>query len=108
MRNLQQLYALRLATAGTIISTVIQIRDTVRWFLRNMDEHPQDIELKEDTKPYHAKAFPIPKIHLETLKAEVERLCQLGILKKVNRSEWAAPTFIIPTKDGSVRFISDF
>jgi hypothetical protein len=30
------------------------------------------------------------------------------VLKKVNRSEWAAPTFIIPKKDGSVRFISDF
>jgi hypothetical protein len=32
----------------------------------------------------------------------------LGVLKKVNRSEWAAPTFIIPKKDGTVRFISDF
>jgi len=26
----------------------------------------------------------------------------------VNHSEWAAPTFVIPKKDGSVRFISDF
>ena len=42
------------------------------------------------------------------LRHEVDRLCQIGVLKKVNRSEWAAPTFIIPKKDGSVRFISDF
>jgi Reverse transcriptase (RNA-dependent DNA polymerase) len=39
---------------------------------------------------------------------EVQRLVELGVLKKVNRSEWAAPTFIIPKKDGTVRFISDF
>ena len=28
--------------------------------------------------------------------------------EKINRSEWAAPTFLIPKKDRSVRFISDF
>jgi len=39
---------------------------------------------------------------------EVERLCKAGVLKKVNRSEWAAPTFILPKKDGTVRFINDF
>jgi len=38
----------------------------------------------------------------------VERLVKIGVLKKVNRSEWAAPTFIVPKKDGSVRFMSDF
>lgn len=47
-------------------------------------------------------------MHYETLKREVERLVELGVLKRVNRSEWAAPTFLIPKKDGSVRFISDF
>jgi hypothetical protein len=66
------------------------------------------IDLKEGAQPYHARAFPIPRIHMETLKAEVERLCKIGVLKRVNRSEWAAPTFIIPKKDGTVRFISDF
>jgi hypothetical protein len=67
-----------------------------------------DVELKSDATPYHARAYPIPRAYEKTLRQEVERLCQIGVLKKVNRSEWAAPTFIIPKKDGSVRFISDF
>lgn len=71
-------------------------------------DEPYDIELRKDATPYHAKAYPIPQAYLETLKLEVKRLCEAGVLKKVNRSEWAAPTFIIPKKDGTVRFISDF
>ena len=71
-----------------------------------MDEY--EIELRPDAQPYHARAYPIPRAHSETLKVEVDRLVESGVLKKVNRSEWAAPTFIIPKKDGSVRFISDF
>jgi hypothetical protein len=67
-----------------------------------------NIELKEGATPYHAKPYPIPKCHLETLKMVVQRLVELRVLKKVNRLEWAAPTFIIPKKDGTVRFISDF
>ena len=66
------------------------------------------IELKENIKPYHAKPFPIPKVHEPTLKKEVERLVKIDVLKQINNSEWAAPTFIIPKKNGTVRFISDF
>jgi predicted aspartyl protease len=74
-----------------------------RW---NMKDY--EIELQPDATPYHARAFPIPHAHTQTLKMEVDRLCNAGVLRKVNQSEWAAPTFIIPKKDGSVRFISDF
>ena len=66
------------------------------------------IKLKPGVEPYHARSFPIPKCYELTLRQEVERLVQIGVLKKVNRSEWAAPTFIIPKKDGTVRFLSDF
>ena len=69
---------------------------------------PVELQLNEGATPYHARAVPVPRVHLNTLKMEVERLCQLGVLKKVNRSQWAAPTFVIPKKDGTVRFISDF
>ena len=66
------------------------------------------LELKEGVTPYHAKAYPIPKCHEATLRSEVERLCKIGVLKKKNSSEWAAPSFIIPKKDKTVRFINDF
>ena len=69
---------------------------------------PIDIELKEDVKPYHAKPFPVPHSLEAATKKECARLCGLGVLRKINHSEWAAPTFIRPKKNGRVRFLSDF
>ena len=42
------------------------------------------------------------KIHEATLKIELECLTKAGVLKKVNQSESAAPTFLIPKKDAMV------
>ena len=72
------------------------------------DTAPVSLELKEGAKPFHAKrAHAIPRAHLEVLKKEVARLVELGVLKRQPDSEWAVPTFIIPKKDKTVRFISD-
>ena len=62
----------------------------------------------EGAKPYHAKPFPIPKIHKYTLKTEVNRLINIGVLKCKNNSKWEAPTFIIIKNNGTVCVISDF
>ena len=69
---------------------------------------PYHIDLRDNVTPFHAKPFSIPKMYEHTLKMEVERLVKIGVLRKINNSEWAAPTFIIPKTDDSVRFISDF
>jgi hypothetical protein len=61
-----------------------------------------DIELKPDAKPYHSRPFPVPKIHEATIKIELECLTKAGVLKKVNGSKWAAPTFLIPKKNAMV------
>jgi hypothetical protein len=42
------------------------------------------------------------------LKVKLECLIKIGVLRKVNKSEWAAPTFLVPKKDAMVWFISDF
>ena len=67
-----------------------------------------DIELKPGAKPYHTKAYPIAHIHGATFKKDLDRLESIGVLKKINHIKWAAPAFIIPKKDGRVRFVSDF
>ena len=62
---------------------------------------PVDIELKPDAKPYHTtKAYPIAHIHEAMFKKDLDRLESIGVLKKINHSEWAAPAFIVPKKDG--------
>ena len=65
------------------------------------------IELKEDAKPYHTKLFLIPKTYEPTLKKEVNRLIEIGALKKIYNSQWAASTVIIPNINDKVRFITD-
>ena len=72
------------------------------------DTPPITLELEEGAKPFHARAFPIPHIHEATVRKEVERLCKEGVLEKDSDTEWAAPTFIIPKKEGTVRLVTDF
>jgi hypothetical protein len=69
---------------------------------------PYGIKVKGGAEPYHAQAFPVPKMHELKLKKELDWLCTLQELKKVNWSRWGVPTFIIPKKKNSVCFISVF
>ena len=64
---------------------------------------PVELYLKEaNCIPYHAKAYPVPQSQEQKLREEVDRLCQQGILRKINRSEWACPMFTISKPDGSL------
>ena len=69
---------------------------------------PIDLELKDpNVKPYHAKPYPVPYSQEAKLKAEVKRLCDYGVLRKINNSEWACPMFTISKPDGSLRSLAD-
>ncbi len=41
---------------------------------------PVSFQLKEGVSMYPGQAFPVPKIHKDTLIKEVERLAKLGVL----------------------------
>ena len=61
-----------------------------------------------DTEPIFCPPFSIPRIHVPTFKRELQHLVEEQVLKRIERSEWAFLTFIIPKKDGRVRWVSDF
>jgi hypothetical protein len=69
---------------------------------------PVDIELRADSKPVSSRYYPVPRINKETFKKELMRLVAIGVLTPVQQSEWGTPVFIIPKKDGTVRFITDY
>jgi hypothetical protein len=39
--------------------------------LRNFEKSDVKLNLKEDAKPFHAKAFPVPTNHHDSLKHEI-------------------------------------
>ena len=69
---------------------------------------PFAIKLKPDAELYHGKPFPVPRIHELIFKQELDRLEHPKFIKKVKHSQRGAPTFLIPKKYRTVRFISDF
>jgi hypothetical protein len=76
--------------------------------LGNWKTDPVDLRLKSGEMPFQLSPFPVPKFHEETLEKEINRLCDLGVLKPQVALEYQSPSFIIPKKNGTVRVVSDF
>ncbi len=91
-----------------LLEVLTEFEDLFDGTLGDWDTEPVSFELKEGAKPYHGRAFPIPKVHKETILNEIKRLIEIGVLEWQPSSEWSAPSFIQPKKNGTVRFLTDF
>ena len=70
---------------------------------------PVDFKLKQDEKPILSRTYPVPKVHEEIFKKEVERLVLIGFLEVANNSEWGTPSFSQhKPKSNQLRFLSDY
>ena len=67
------------------------------------------IEVEEKAQPVHSRSYPVPRVHHDVFKKELNHLCELRVLEKVlgSSSKWASPSLITPKKDGRVRFITN-
>jgi len=68
----------------------------------------QQNHLYSEQRQIHGEAFRIPHSIKPVLKKEVDKLVKIGLLSPNKDSKWTAPSFVIPKKDGTIRFISDF
>jgi hypothetical protein len=91
-----------------LLSLLLDFESLFDGTLGDWNRPPVSIELKEGAKPYHGRPYPIPQIHKATLMKEINRLVDIGVMKRQSSSQWASPTFIIPKKDMTVRTITDF
>jgi hypothetical protein len=66
------------------------------------------IPIRPDSKSFASKPFSIPHVHVQTVKNEIRRLVEIGVITPDVNSPWTSPCFIIPKKDGTVRFLTDF
>jgi hypothetical protein len=66
------------------------------------------LELDNQTTPFSCRPYPVPDAHKRVFKQELDRLVELGVLSPTGPAKYLSPTFIIPKKDGRVRWVSDF
>ena len=91
------------------LATVLnQYTDLFEGTIGTLKMPPVHFELKEGSRPYHAKPFPIPKAYEHLTKEECKRFEEADIWEHIIDSEWAAPSFIVPKKTQDVRVVTDF
>jgi hypothetical protein len=103
-----QLQAPKPSERESLLALLLKFEPLFDGTLGNWNLPPVSFELKEGAKPFHGRAYPIPKIHKATLMKEIDRLVSIGVMKWQPYLQWASPTFIIPKKDLTVRTKSDF
>ncbi len=64
-----------------LLSLLLKYEELSDGTLADWNLPPVSFEIKEGTKPYHGKAYPIPHIHKAVLMKEIDRLCSIGVLK---------------------------
>jgi transposase InsO family protein len=66
------------------------------------------LTLKDGVQPIYRKARPVPYNAKEIVEKELDRLEAIGVIKKVEHTDWAAPILTVEKADGSTRLCIDY
>ena len=90
-----------------LLALLQKYQDLFQGKLGRLPGPPLDLELKPGADPVYCRPYPIPRSQEAMFKKEVDRMVNLGILKPTFDSPWGSPSFGIPKKNGSMRFVTD-
>ncbi|XP_011883558.1 PREDICTED: uncharacterized protein K02A2.6-like [Vollenhovia emeryi] len=101
---------------NTIESTInSQVALLIKDYEANLDPKSSKIKglhaelnLKEGARPVFHKARTVPFKLVQMIDKELDRLCNEGVLEKVNVSRWATPIVPVLKKNNQVRICGDF
>ena len=68
---------------------------------------PVDLEINPDSKPFNSRHYPFPRIK-ESFRKELKRLVEIVVLTPVQHNPYGTPVFIIPKKERTLKFITDY
>ena len=66
------------------------------------------LHVETDATPRFFRPRPVPFAIKTAVGQELDRLEKQGVLRKVERSDWAAPIVVVPKKDGKFRICGDY
>ena len=76
--------------------------------LGDWDTEPVDLDIKPGSKPFNGKYYPVPRIKKENFCKELKGLVKIVVLTPVQQSQYSTPVFIMPDKEWTVRFITQY
>ena len=65
-------------------------------------------KVKENATPVFSPKRSVPLVALDPINKELERLEDLGVISKVDYSEWALPTVYMKKKNNKIHVYADF
>eukprot|EP00804_Cyclotella_cryptica_P019354 CCRYP_006181-RA/>CCRYP_006181-RA protein AED:0.28 eAED:0.32 QI:0/0/0/1/0/0/4/0/360 len=88
--NYKQADLQSIVNQNSLLELLTEFEELFDGTLGDWNTEPVSLELKEGTKPYHGRAYPVPKYHKETTIKELNRLCELRVVEFQPESEWAS------------------
>ena len=96
--NLESIFSVKVSSIDEILKKYSSVFTTGKIGL--MKEFQAHIELKEGAIPKFHMARPVSYAPQEGFEKELDRLETAGVMRKVERSDWASPIVVVPKADG--------